>query len=96
MIHNTCNEESHIKKLDLAMVFQPGLLLRIIFIQVPTITNPVGVVGVVGVSEFWTWYRKVEGDSGFSLCAVPSQDFFCLNLQEVKQIDLIQMREISK
>jgi hypothetical protein len=37
-----------------------NILLRTVFLQVPTIPNPVGVVGVVGVLEFWTWYRKVE------------------------------------
>jgi len=68
-------------------------LSRTVFLQVPVL---VGVVGVVGMSEVRTWYRKVEGDSGFSLCAAPSQDFLCLNLQGVKQVGLRQMREISK
>jgi hypothetical protein len=51
-------------------------MLRTVSLQVPTIPNP---VRVVGVSEFQTWYRNVKGDSGFSLCAAPSQDFLRLN-----------------
>jgi hypothetical protein len=41
-----------------------NILLRTVFLQVPTIPN---LIRVVRVSEFHTWYRTVERDSGFSL-----------------------------
>jgi hypothetical protein len=46
-------------------------MLRTVSLLVPTIPNPVGVVRVFRVSEFQTWYRKVEGDnvaSAYVLC----------------------------
>jgi hypothetical protein len=49
-------------------------VLRTISLLVPTIPN---LVGVVGVLEFQTWYRKVEGDdvaSAYVLC--PLWTFF--------------------
>jgi hypothetical protein len=49
-------------------------MLRSVFLQVPTIPNPVVVL------EFQAWYRKVKENSGFSLCAALSQDFLCFNL----------------
>ena len=71
-----------------------NILLRTVFLQVPTIPNPVRVVGVVGVLEFWTWYRKVEGDnvaSAYVLC--PLWTSFVSIYKGSSRIDLRQVRE---
>ena len=41
-------------------IVQYSDMLITIFLQIPTIPNP---VGVVRVSEFRNWYRKVKGDN---------------------------------
>jgi hypothetical protein len=55
-----------------------NILLRTVFLQVPTIPNLVGGVGVVGVVrvvgvlEFWTWYRWWLQLMCYALSRLPS------------------------
>ena len=64
-------------------------VLRTIFLQVPTIPNPVRVVGVVRMSEFQTWCGKVEGDDVASAYVLhPLWTSFVSIYKESSRIDL--------
>jgi len=62
-----------------------NILLRTVFLQVPIISNPVGVSGGRGRSPGLD-IGKVQREVGFSYVLAPSQDFCRLNYERSEGI----------
>jgi hypothetical protein len=69
-------------------------MLRMVFLQVPTIPNLVRVVRVVRMSELRTWYRKVTRDNAASAYVLhPLKTSFVSIYKESIKLDYRQVRE---